>query len=112
MFDAALASWTGELQSLCIFAERCGLALEKREGLPKYCRECEVRFACNGECPKNRFIETPRGEPGLNYLCSGYKAFFNHIDRPMRIMTQLLRAGRAPRDVMAFITAEDEGSRP
>jgi uncharacterized protein len=92
--------------------EQQAFGLAKREALPKYCRECEVRFACNGECPKNRFIETPRGEPGLNYLCSGYKAFFNHIDRPMRIMTQLLRAGRAPRDVMAFIAAEDEGPRP
>jgi uncharacterized protein len=39
--------------------------------LPAYCRSCSVRFACHGECPKNRFIETPDGEPGLNYLCAG-----------------------------------------
>ena len=66
----------------------------KRDTLPLYCRECPVRFACHGECPKNRFILTPDGEPGLNYLCAGYKAFFAHIDRPMRMMADLLRRGR------------------
>ena len=47
--------------------------LDKRDTLPRYCRECDVRFACNGGCPKDRFIATPDGEPGLNYLCAGYK---------------------------------------
>ena len=53
---------------------------DKLDTLPRYCRKCEVRFICNGECPKNRFIETPDGEPGLNYLCAGYKTFFKHAD--------------------------------
>lgn len=57
---------------------RFGMA---KEGLlPGYCRKCEYQFACFGECPKNRFIKTPDGEPGLNYLCSGWKKFFSHID--------------------------------
>jgi uncharacterized protein len=78
----------------------------KRDTLPRYCRECSVRFACNGECPKNRFISTPDGEPGLNYLCAGYKAFFTHIDRPMRIMADLLRRGRYADEIMPLLAAE------
>ncbi|MEE4261827.1 MAG: anaerobic sulfatase maturase [Desulfobacteraceae bacterium] len=50
----------------------------KQDTLPRYCRSCDVLNLCNGECPKNRFIQTPDGEPGLNYLCAGYKPFFNH----------------------------------
>jgi uncharacterized protein len=73
---------------------------DKFATLPKYCRECEVLFACYGECPRNRFIHTPDGEPGLNYLCAGYKLFFNHIDHPMRIMADLLRRGRYADEVM------------
>jgi uncharacterized protein len=73
---------------------------DKLDMLPAYCRACQVRFACHGACPKNRFIETPDGEPGLNYLCAGYKAFFEHVDRPMRIMASLLRQNRAPAEIM------------
>ena len=73
---------------------------DKLDGLPRYCRECDVLFVCNGECPKNRFIETPDGEPGLNYLCEGYKACFEHADRPMKIMADLLRQGRRADEIM------------
>jgi uncharacterized protein len=50
----------------------------KLDTLPRYCQECEVRAMCHGGCPKNRFIQTPDGEAGLNYLCAGYKRFFTH----------------------------------
>ena len=80
---------------------------DKRDTLPRYCRECDVRFACHGECPKNRFILAPDGAPGLNYLCAGYKAFFHHVDEPMRFMANELRSNRAPANVMAYMARKD-----
>jgi len=69
----------------------------KRTSLPSYCLECDVRFACNGGCPKDRFIETPAGEPGLNYLCEGLRRFFRHIDGPMKRLAQsVTRPGPLP----------------
>jgi len=143
IFDVALESWAGTLQSLCIFRETCGEAmaiehngdlyscdhyvypenrlgnimehslatlvssdqqrrfgLDKRDALPRYCQECEVRFACNGECPKHRFTRTPDGEWGLNYLCAGYKLFFKRIDPYMQFMAAELRQCRPPANVM------------
>ncbi len=80
---------------------------DKYDCLPRACRGCDVRFACHGGCPKDRFLQTDNGEPGLNYLCAGYKMFFRHVDRPMRLMSGQLRAGRAPAAVMALYAAED-----
>jgi uncharacterized protein len=65
-----------------------------------------VRFACHGECPKNRFIKTPDGEDGLNYLCAAYKAFFTHIDGTMKIMAGLLRRGRFADEFMLMSAVE------
>jgi uncharacterized protein len=95
------------LVDLVALPEQRQFGLDKRETLPRYCRECEVRFVCNGGCPKDRFIQTPDGEPGLNYLCEGYRAFFNHIDRPMRLMAAELRAGRPPANVMHMLGQEE-----
>ena len=81
--------------------------MDKRDMLPTYCRECRVRFACHGGCPRNRFIKTPDGETGLNYLCAGYKLFFHHVDQPMRIMTGLLRENRAPAEIMQWYNKRD-----
>jgi uncharacterized protein len=83
----------------------------KESTLPRYCRECDVRFACNGECPKHRFLTTPDGEPGLNYLCAGYKMFFHHIDPYMRFMASELAAERPPANVMRWVAEEDARAR-
>jgi uncharacterized protein len=81
--------------------------LDKRDRLPRFCRECDVRFACHGGCPKDRFTDDPYGEPGLNYLCPSFKAFFHHVDGPMRAMSELLTAGRAPSELVHAYAAED-----
>jgi uncharacterized protein len=73
---------------------------DKRDALPRYCRECAVRFVCNGGCPKDRIRATPDGEPGLNFLCEGFKTFFTHIDAPMKTMADLIRRERPPSEIM------------
>jgi uncharacterized protein len=80
---------------------------DKLTSLPQYCLDCDVRFACHGECPKNRFIETPDGEPGLNYLCAGFKEFFHHVDRPVRIIIDLMNKGHYADQVMAVLADEE-----
>lgn len=85
---------------------------DKLKSLPQYCLDCKVNFACHGECPRNRFIQTPDGEAGLNYLCAGYQHFFNHVTRPMNIMKNLLRANRAPAEIMRLYAAEDAHTSP
>ena len=76
---------------------------DKRDALPRFCRECDVRFACHGECPKNRFLNTPDGEAGLNYLCTGFKQFFHYVDFPMKIMAGLIRRGHEASEVMEIL---------
>lgn len=77
---------------------------DKFDTLPQYCRRCDVRFACHGECPKHRFLRTPDGEEGLNYLCAGYKMFFNHIDPFMKRMAELLSMRQPPALIMNMVT--------
>jgi uncharacterized protein len=85
--------------------EQRAFGTAKRDTLPRYCRECSVRFACHGECPKNRFATTPDGEAGLNYLCAGYLDFFTHIDGLMTVMADLLRSGRYADEVMTRLAS-------
>ncbi len=78
----------------------------KRDTLPMYCQKCEVKFICNGGCPKDRISMTPDGEPGLNYLCEGFRAFFTHIDQPMKTMARLILSQRSPAEIMGGNTPQ------
>jgi len=74
---------------------------EKRDLLPRYCRECAVLPMCNGGCPKDRFSRTPDGEGGLNYLCAGYKQFFSHSRPILERLVPLWKAGASATELMA-----------
>ncbi len=76
---------------------------DKFDKLPQQCRECDVLFACYGECPKNRFIKDKYGNKGLNYLCKGYYRFFHHVAPYMDFMKQELMARRPPANVMTWV---------
>jgi uncharacterized protein len=96
------------MDALAVSEHQRRFGLDKWDALPQYCHECPVEFACNGGCPKNRVSATPDGEPGLNYLCEGYRGFFTHVDRPMRLMVGELRARRPPANIMRYLKREDE----
>ena len=93
-----------------------GFGPHKEKTLPRYCRECEVLEACWGGCPKHRFAKSPYGEPGLHYLCPGYKKFFRHIRKYLHAMTQLLGEGLPPSLVMDAtkgpLIVKVDGTRP
>ena len=74
----------------------------KSETLSRQCRECPFLFACHGECPRNRFVDDCYGEPNHNYLCDGYRQFFEHVAQNMDFMKSELEAGRAPANLMLY----------
>lgn len=82
----------------------------KRDRLPVECRECPVRFACHGECPKHRFVRSKDGSRDLNYLCAAYKRFFTHIDPQMQFMAGELSQRRPPANVMRWMAAQDQSA--
>jgi len=94
------------LADLAASPRQRAFGLAKRDALPRYCRECEVRFICNGGCPKDRVLRAPDGEPGLNALCAGLRAFFTYVDQPMKIMAALLRQGHAPAEAMRAFASQ------
>ena len=96
-----------DLKTMAESGQQTAFGNAKSDSLPRMCRQCDVRFACNGECPKHRFARTPDGEFGLNYLCAGYKHFFHHIDPYMQFMAGELRAGRAPANIMRIVGSSE-----
>jgi len=87
--------------------QQAKFGLAKRDSLPTQCLQCQVRFVCNGGCPKNRVPHTPEGGPVLNYLCEGYQDFFNYIGPAMTFMVGELQAERSPANVMYLIAQQD-----
>lgn len=79
----------------------------RKADLPRYCRECSVRDFCNGGCPKDRFIETPDGEAGLNYLCAGFKSFFTYSRPYLRRLAACQKSGSSIEEFMRSLRAED-----
>jgi len=80
---------------------------DKRDRLPMQCRSCSWLSICNGGCPKDRFAFAENGEPGLNYLCSGFQQFFAHAEKPLKQIMQLRKHGLTPDAVMAELRAEE-----
>jgi uncharacterized protein len=76
---------------------------DKRDALPEYCRKCDILSVCRGGCPKHRFLKTPDGRPGLNYLCAGYQKFYRHITPYMGVMAHLYRNQQPPAAIMELI---------
>ncbi len=91
------------LISLVKKQEQFDFGIDKRNTLPVYCLQCDVRYACHGECPKHRFVLTQDGHPGLNYLCKGYKLFFKHTEPYMDFMAKELKNKRPPANVMQWL---------
>jgi uncharacterized protein len=103
--------WLGNIkdnpiETLVASEQQRSFGIDKSNSLPEYCRKCEFLFACHGECPKNRVLLTPDGEPGLNWLCAGLKAFYAHTQKPMRMMAELLKRGRYANEIMPMLAKE------
>jgi len=89
------------LGSMVLSQQQKKFGFNKTYGLPQYCRDCSYLNLCNGECPKNRFIRTPDGEPGLNYLCSGLKKYFSHIEPSIKKLADEARERQALESIIS-----------
>ncbi|OHD73669.1 MAG: anaerobic sulfatase maturase [Spirochaetes bacterium RBG_13_68_11] len=95
------------LNELARSAAQTAFGEAKRNTLPSQCRECAVRFACNGGCPKHRFVRALEGEPGLNYLCPAYRGFLDHAGPLLQEILRLILDSRSPAPIMDVLRAED-----
>ena len=93
------------MATLVASADQRAFGCKKLDALPPQCRRCTVRFACNGACPKDRFLADEGGHPGLSWLCAGYYAFFTHIDAPMKLLADRVRRGLPAEGVMPAMQA-------
>lgn len=98
------------LMDLVSSERQLGFRSGKRDALPRSCRECSFLSICNGECPGNRFMVSPHGEAGLNYLCAGYRAFFRHAGPAVKLMADLLDRGEPAHGIMPVQEQQDAGS--
>ncbi len=96
------------ISSMMALPDQALFGQDKRSKLPPYCFACDYRFACHGGCPKHRFLKTPQKDPGLNYLCEGYKLFFAHTKPYFEYMARELKSERAPANVMHWIRSKEK----
>lgn len=97
----------GGLRKMVQSKKQTAFGASKETALPGYCLNCMFLFACRGGCPKHRFAKSPDGEPGLNYLCEGFKKFFHYVNPSMKHMVELIRKGMPAQKIME----EADGSR-
>ena len=99
------------MEALAAAPEQIRFGQDKKDLLPGHCRACEFLFACNGGCPKHRFLKTPDGEDGLNYFCASYKRFFAHAAPHLQTMARLAQSGQPPARIVELLRREKEPAR-
>ena len=102
---------TDELGTLLDGPEQAAFGAAKRDGLPQCCHSCPVRFLCHGGCPKDRFVVAPGGEPTLNYLCAGYRRFYDHALPLLIRMAELARTGSSLTAIMGELEVSEHAER-
>jgi uncharacterized protein len=103
---------TDDMAKILCSTQQQAFGMSKAMSMPEYCRSCKFVNACNGGCLKHRFAKTPTGDPGLNYLCPGFKLFFNYIDPYMQKMADLIKMGRPASDIVESLPKKQGPTKP